>query len=168
MQRVDASLSNLRHQRINWRNSLRSRCLIEAQQIWPNSPARRGNETSPGKPLVLKRSDQRCYKIGNSQQVPRPVGETLEDKGAVGGLGLAAPRKSKARISMQKAYGFLVWTRVQSPPSPLRFNGRVLNLTIFHFFCPSISTTFQWSGLEPGHFSFLWPLHLHYVSMVGS
>ena len=68
--------------------------------------------------------------------MPRPVGETLEDKGAVGGLGLAASRKPKARISMKKAYGFLVWTRVQSPPSPLRYNGRELNLTIFYFFGP--------------------------------
>ena len=31
MQRVDAPLYNIRHQTINWRNFLRSRCLVEAQ-----------------------------------------------------------------------------------------------------------------------------------------
>jgi len=32
--------------------------------------------------------------------MPRSLDEILEDKGAVGGLGLAASRKPKARISM--------------------------------------------------------------------
>ena len=76
--------------------SLPNRSIVD----WPNFVARRGNETSPRKLLVLKRSDQRCYKIRNSQEVPRPVGENLEDKDAVGGLGLAASRKPKSRISM--------------------------------------------------------------------
>ena len=54
--------------------------------------------------------------------MPRRTGEVLEDKGAIGGLGLVASRKPKARISMQKAYGFPVWTWVRIPPAPQRGN----------------------------------------------
>ena len=39
-------------------------------------------------------------KIRNSLDVPRHLNETLEDKAAVGGLGLADARKPKSRISM--------------------------------------------------------------------
>ena len=44
--------------------------------------------------------------------------EILEDKGMIGGPGPVMPRKPKAGISMQKAYGFLVRTRVRIPPAP--------------------------------------------------
>ena len=36
-------------------------------------------------------------KFGNSHVVPRRRGEDLEDKGAVGSSGLAAPRKQKLK-----------------------------------------------------------------------
>ena len=53
----------------------------------------------------------------------------------IGGPGLVILRKSKAGISMQKAYGFLVRTRVRFPPAPLLpKRGCVMNLWHTLFF----------------------------------
>ena len=79
--------------------------------------------------------------------MPRHPDEILEDKVAIGGSGLVAARKPKAGISMEKAYGFPVWTWVRIPPAPQRDNYLIIRwLSLFYFlyhynFVPILSQT---------------------------
>ena len=61
--------------------------------------------------------------------------EILEDKGMIGGPGLVIPRKLKAGISMYKAYGFLVRTRVRFPPAPPYKQKAADFQLLFCFYC---------------------------------
>ena len=118
MQSADNRLSNLSYQTIIWRKHLRSRCLIEVQQIsfipLPGEGTRHRPESYPSRSVQIRGVGKSgIVRVGLAARM-----KFLEDKAAIGGPGLVAARKPKAGISMQKAYGFLVWTRVQSPPAP--------------------------------------------------
>ena len=118
MQSADNRLSNLSYQTIIWRKHLRSRCLIEVQQIsfipLPGEGTRHRPESYPSRSVQIRGVGKSgIVRVGLAARA-----KLLEDKASVGGPGLADARKPKAGISMQKAYGFLVWTRVQSPPAP--------------------------------------------------
>ena len=138
MQSADNRLSNLSYQTIIWRKHLRSRCLIEVQQIsfipLLGEGTRHRPESYPSRSVQIRGVGKSgIVRVGLAARM-----KFLEDKAAIGGPGLVAARKPKAGISMQKAYGFLVWTRVQSPPSPQ--NGTT-SVVLFHFM--------EMEGIEP-------------------
>ena len=71
---LDGQLLNLSDQEFNWRKQLRSRCLIEAQQISFIRP-QGGRTRHRSKDVVPNLRAKRCSKIGNSLYVPRRTGE---------------------------------------------------------------------------------------------
>ena len=102
-----------------WRKHLRSRCLIEVQQITGLISAPGAETGCHSEVQALKLSGSVAQQIGDSRGGRiYSVMKFLDAKVAIGGPGLVASLQPKSGISVQKAWDVPVWTRVQSPPAP--------------------------------------------------